>query len=96
MYWDLMLYASRHVVLSWGHEQDVRQAEGDMPKPLLLHAYALTVFAQLCAFIGQLHMESVGVQRVGILAQIKERLEPSVPGTTIVNDGSIFIMMGFW
>ncbi|CAK0785544.1 hypothetical protein CVIRNUC_008754 [Coccomyxa viridis] len=34
--------------------------------------------------------------RVGILAQIKDRLEPSVPSTTIVNDGSIFLMMGSW
>lgn len=39
---------------------------------------------------------SACAQQVGILAQINERLEPSVPGTTIVNDGSIFIMMGFW
>ena len=36
------------------------------------------------------------MQRVGILAQIKDRLEPSVPSTTIVNDGSIFLMMGSW
>jgi hypothetical protein len=36
------------------------------------------------------------MQRLGIIGQIKERLEPSVPSTTIVNDGSIFVMMGCW
>ncbi|BDA48385.1 probable protein CHAPERONE-LIKE PROTEIN OF POR1, chloroplastic [Coccomyxa sp. Obi] len=32
----------------------------------------------------------------GIIGNIKERLEPSVPLPTIVNDGSIFVMMGLW
>ena len=36
------------------------------------------------------------VQPTGIIGNIKERLEPSVPLPTIVNDGSIFIMMGLW
>ena len=35
-------------------------------------------------------------QRKGILGRIQEQLEPSVPGTTIVNDGSIFAVLGLW
>ncbi len=38
----------------------------------------------------------VHAQPTGIIGNIKERLEPSVPLPTIVNDGSIFIMMGLW
>ncbi len=32
----------------------------------------------------------------GIVGRVKEMLEPSVPSTTIVNDGSLFVAMGFW
>ena len=32
----------------------------------------------------------------GIIGRVKEMLEPSVPSTTIVNDGSLFVAMGFW
>ena len=35
-------------------------------------------------------------QRKGIIGRIQEQLEPSVPGTTIVNDGSIFAVLGLW
>ena len=36
------------------------------------------------------------MQPRGVVGRVKEMLEPSVPSTTIVNDGSIFVMMGFW
>ena len=35
-------------------------------------------------------------QRKNLLEQFKERLEPSVAGPTIVNDGSIFMALGIW
>ena len=38
----------------------------------------------------------VCAQRKGIIGRIQEQLEPSVPGTTIVNDGSIFAVLGLW
>jgi hypothetical protein len=34
--------------------------------------------------------------RLSVLAEIRRRFEPSVPGTTIVNDGSIFAALGLW
>lgn len=34
--------------------------------------------------------------RKNLLEQFKERLEPSVAGPTIVNDGSIFMALGIW
>ena len=36
------------------------------------------------------------LQRKNLLEQFKERLEPSVAGPTIVNDGSIFMALGIW
>ena len=36
------------------------------------------------------------LQRKNLLEQFKERLEPSVAGPTIVNDGSIFMALGVW
>ena len=35
-------------------------------------------------------------QRKGFVEAFREKLEPSVPGTTIVNDGSIFLLLGIW
>lgn len=52
-----------------------------------------------CLFVGLVTDDDlvlVLVQPTGIIGNIKERLEPSVPLPTIVNDGSIFIMMGLW
>jgi ATP-dependent HslUV protease ATP-binding subunit HslU len=37
-----------------------------------------------------------GVQPRGFIGNIVERLEPSVPSTTVVNDGSIFAALGLW
>ena len=39
---------------------------------------------------------AIHAQPRGVVGRIKEMLEPSVPSTTIVNDGSIFVMMGVW
>jgi len=36
------------------------------------------------------------VQPRGFIGNIVERLEPSVPSTTVVNDGSIFAALGLW
>lgn len=30
------------------------------------------------------------------MQRVREALEPSVPGTTIVNDGSIFLVLAVW
>ena len=37
-----------------------------------------------------------GAQRKSPVQLVKERLEPSVPASTIVNDGSIFVVLGAW
>ena len=36
------------------------------------------------------------LQKLNLLQQFKERLEPSVAGPTLVNDGSIFMALGIW
>ena len=36
------------------------------------------------------------MQRVGPGEWVRSRLEPSVPSTTLVNDGSIFAALGVW
>lgn len=38
----------------------------------------------------------VTLQKKNLLEQFKERLEPSVAGPTVVNDGSIFMALGIW
>ena len=38
----------------------------------------------------------VGSQPRSLLGHIKESLEPSVPGTTLVNEGSIYLGLGLW
>ena len=77
--------------------RNVRCASNSLPMPAVLSSCHSSSVCAVCVVqcAGVIKM-CRSVQRVGILAQIKERLEPSVPGTTIVNDGSIFIMMGFW
>jgi hypothetical protein len=35
-------------------------------------------------------------QRLNLLQKLKQRLEPSVPFPTLVNDGSIFVILGLW
>ena len=36
------------------------------------------------------------LQRLTFFQSLKERLEPDVPGTTLVNDGSIFAALALW
>lgn len=36
------------------------------------------------------------LQKLSLWQQLREKFEASVPGTTLVNEGSIFLALGLW
>ena len=59
-------------------------------KPVRLHLHAGSMLDSGLA------ADTCVLQRLTLAEQLRSRLEPSVPGTTLINDGSIYLAMGAW
>ncbi len=72
-----------------GHDESMAPPAG-ITRPYIWRSVHLYIDIRI------IHRFNCPVQRLSLFQQLKERLEPDVPGTTLVNDGSIFAGLALW